>query len=577
MRLLHAVCLLLVAQGIAGQQAGAQQADSAPKDSNVSAEVRALREALSQTEKKVASQQQEIEFLKQNLQGLQPATAPSVSNEPQSERAIAANEHTTTPWDSQPPTSRSDANVAKQPKGYESHNHRTQQESSQSSFKIDDAVLTVGGFVDFENVFRTTNTQNNIATAFAAIPFSNTTQGRLTEFRSTAQYSRLNLKVTDKFGANDLLGYIEGDFSGNDAAGVYQTVNGHTNRLRLYFMDWRRGKWEFLGGQTWSWLTPNRRGLGPMPTDLAITYNEDQNIGVGLPYTRAAEFRVAYHPNDHWAMGVGIENPNQFIGGFVALPAAFSTMLSPQFDNGSQIGAPNLFPDIISKIAYDTALGARHFHFEITGLLTGVRAGITPVGGKSFSSNSVVGGGGQIALNYELRHNLLFLANGFWSDGGARYLVAAGPQVVIRPNAAGTNVAPSMVHSGAGMVGLEWIVTPKTALAVYYGADYFERNFFPDTTNTAHPNTVIGYGGPGSPNTNNRAIQEVTLDWIQTFWKHPKYGAVQYYTQYSYLTRAPWFVAPGTPKNAHLSMVYAGIRYVLPSTSGTLQRVPYPN
>ena len=25
------------------------------------------------------------------------------------------------------------------------------------------------------------------------------------------------------------------------------------------------------------------------------TYNEDQNIGVGVPYTRAAEFRVAYH------------------------------------------------------------------------------------------------------------------------------------------------------------------------------------------------------------------------------------------------------------------------------------------
>ena len=28
-------------------------------------------------------------------------------------------------------------------------------------------------------------------------------------------------------------------------------------------------------------------------------------------------------------------------------------------------------------------------------------------------------------------------------------------------------------------------------------------------------------------------------------------------------TRAPWYVAPGDPKNAHLSTVYAGIRYVL--------------
>ena len=102
-------------------------------------------------------------------------------------------------------------------------------------------------------------------------------------------------------------------------------------------------------------------------------------------------------------------------------------------------------------------------------------------------------------------------------------------------------------------------------------------DFFPDTTNTAHPGTTIGYGGPGSPNTNNRAIQQVTFDWVQTLWRDRRYGALQTYAQYSYLTRAPWFVAPDNPKNAHLSMVYAGFRYVLPSTAGTLLRVPYPN
>jgi hypothetical protein len=61
------------------------------------------------------------------------------------------------------------------------------------------------------------------------------------------------------------------------------------------------------------------------------------------------------------------------------------------------------------------------------------------------------------------------------------------------------------------------------------------------------------------------------------FRKSERHGALQYYTQYSYLTRAPWFVAPDDPRNAHLSMVYVGVRYVLPSTSGTLLRVSYPN
>jgi hypothetical protein len=479
-----------------------------------------------------------------------------------------------TPPPSAPQPSYSAANVARQPAA--SRPQGKEQESLPGSFRIGDAILTPGGFVDFENIFRTTNTQDNIATSFATIPYSNTAQGRVTELRTTAQFSRLNLKITDSFSGNHVTGYIEGDFSGNDAPNVYQSVNSHTNRLRLYYGEFLRGKWEVLGGQTWSWLTPNRTGIGPRPSDLAITYNEDQNLGVGVPYTRAAELRVAYHANEHWAMGVGIEDANQFIGGYVALPADF-TAIGSQFDNGANAGAANHFPDILSKTTYDSDISGRHLHAELTGLFTGAHAAVMPLGASTYKTHGVVGGGGQIAANYELRPKLLLLANAFWSDGGAHYLVGTGPQLVVRPNPAGTDVSLSMVHAGAGSAGIEWIASEKEAFAVYYGADYYGRNFFPDTTNTAHPGTIIGYGGPGSPNTNNRAIQQVTFDWLQTFWKNPKYGALQYYTQYSYLTRAPWYVAPGAPKNAHLSMVYAGLRYVLPSTSGTLLRVPYPN
>jgi hypothetical protein len=123
------------------------------------------------------------------------------------------------------------------------------EKESPLSFKIGTAVFTPGGFVDIENIFRTTNTQNNIATNFASIPFGGTAQGHLTEFRTTAQFSRFNITVRNKFGANDMTSYCEADFSGNDAANVYQTVNGHTLRVRLCFMDLRRGKWEVLGGQ----------------------------------------------------------------------------------------------------------------------------------------------------------------------------------------------------------------------------------------------------------------------------------------------------------------------------------------
>jgi hypothetical protein len=75
---------------------------------------------------------------------------------------------------------------------------------------------------------------------FLLVRQTNTPQGRVSELRTTAQNSRFSFKVTDKFAGNDVLGYLETDFSGNDAPSVYQTSNPHTSRLRLYFMDLKR-------------------------------------------------------------------------------------------------------------------------------------------------------------------------------------------------------------------------------------------------------------------------------------------------------------------------------------------------
>lgn len=66
------------------------------------------------------------------------------------------------------------------------------------------------------------------------------------------------------------------------------------------------------------------------------------------------------------------------------------------------------------------------------------------------------------------------------------------------------------------------------------------------------------------------------FDLLQTFWQNPRYGTLLFYSQTSYLTRSRWYVAAGNPKNAHLVMVYAGVRYVLPTMSGTLLKVLNP-
>jgi hypothetical protein len=136
-----------------------------------------------------------------------------------------------------------------------------------------------------------------------------------------------------------------------------------------------------------------------------------------------------------------------------------------------------------------------------------------------------------------------------------------------------------MVHSGNHLIGTEIQPAAKTLWGLYYGGAYFQRNFFPDLTvapNAGGFRPNIGFGFPsvvnaagvtqfaGSTNINNRAIQEFTFDWTQTFWRNPQYGAVQLVTQTSYLTRAPWFVAAGAPKNAHLVQAFVSMKYVLP-------------
>ena len=249
--------------------------------------------------------------------------------------------------------------------------------------KIGDAVLTPGGFVDFENIYPHNQHAKQHRHVFRLDTFQQHAQGNISEFRSTAQYSRLNLMVKDKYHGAEIIGYVEGDFSGNNAPGVYQSVNPHTNRLRLYFGDSRRGKWEFLGGQTWSWMTPNRTGIGPIPSDLAITYNEDQNIGVGLPYTRAAEFRVAYHANEHWAMGVGVENSNQYIGTYRRSASGLHCHW-PQFDNSSKSAPRMLSPTFSPRSPMTTTSPADISMRKRTGSFTGAHATVKPVGEDSF-------------------------------------------------------------------------------------------------------------------------------------------------------------------------------------------------
>jgi hypothetical protein len=190
-------------------------------------------------------------------------------------------------------------------------------------------------------------------------------------------------------------------------------------------------------------------------------------------------------------------------------------------------------------------------HIEVVGLVRSFKI-FNPISG---STSMITRGGGSVNLNLEIFKNFHLIANSFWSDGGGRYIFGLGPDLIIRGDG-----NPSLVHSGSGIGGFEWQATPRNMLYSYYGVGYFQRNV------TLDPATgkEAGFGFSGSSSGANRAVQEPTFGYIRTLWKHENYGGLQVLTQYSYLTRSPWFVAPGAPKNAHASMVYLDFRYLLP-------------
>lgn len=538
-----------------------QPADATQPATVTAAQVKALQDALAAQQKQIDQQQQQIETLRQQL--TESSSVPHVAD---------AALHTGL-GDSSARAVVSDAGGPQEaPK------------ESPLSFRIGGTDFTPGGFVDFTSVFRSTNSNAAIGTSFNSIPYSNTIGGHLTEMRLSPQNSRVSLKVHGVYGVNDVTGYLEADFLGNDAANVFVTSNGHTNRLRLYWVDVHRGKWEFLGGQSWSWLTPNRVGLSPMPADIFFTQNMDTNYQVGLTWTRAAQFRVAYHPTEHWALGLAVENPDQYVAsGEVVFPFAFNASLGGQFDATQSSGIPNLHPDLIAKVAYDTDFSGKHFHVEAAGLVTTVKSTAVDIGGTTFQSHTSTGGGVSGAVNLEFAKGYHFVANGFWSDGGGRYIFGLGPQAVVVPIQTGPGtftIDNSLVHTFSGIAGVEAQVTKNNLLSAYYGGAYFQRNAFPDVTNpvvlvipiACSPGGIpqtkpcIGFGGinESSASNMNRALQEGTVGWQYTFWQNKNYGKLGLITQASYLTRAPWFVAAGAPKNAHAFMAWVDLRYTLP-------------
>jgi hypothetical protein len=530
-----------------------------PSNSDIQQTLEELKQLILQQQQQLQKQQEEINALK-NKHPVQPPPGTAVPAPGASAQSSSS---------SQPPAAVSaavtgGAIVQEQPSGTPYHQF---EEASPLFLKLGSATFTPGGWIDFTSIYRTTDVGSGFTTALATIPFNNTAQGGLSENRLTAANSRLSLRVDEAFGKVKVYGYGEIDFNGSAPGNVYVSTNSDATRLRVFYLNLSAGKWDVLGGQSWSLLTPNRTGLSPFLSEIYNTVHLDTAYNAGIVYARQAQLRVVYHATPNLAFGLSAENPEQFSGAAVTFPAAFNTAETDLNSSSGSNTVPNLHPDVIAKVAYDHKFGERNWHIEAAGLLTSVAISSTPTTGKPSVEDRREGGGIAINTNFEAVKGLHLIVDSFWSDGGGRYIGGLGPQFVVAQHGPITSPAAStapliaeLVHSGAGLGGFEYQLTKNTLISAIYGGAYFDRVSSVDPSN-GH---LVGYGFVGSANTNNRFIQEGTFSTVTSLFKRPSYGAVQLITQFSYIERTPWYVAPSAPKNAHLFENYFDIRYVLP-------------
>ena len=421
------------------------------------------------------------------------------------------------------------------------------------ALQLGPAKIRLIGYPALTTVWRSTNNGGNVATNFNNIPFNNTVPGTTSEFRLSAQSTRLAIRVDADLKSSYTAGYFEMDFVGAPVGGNLVTQSGYPFRIRQAWFDFKRDKWEITGGQLWSLMTPNKEDILPWPGDVAVTQVIDLNFVPGLVFSRYPQFRLVYHRSQKAAFGFSLENPEQQVSNSVVFPSALSSTLGTQYNTGtSGLNVPNMTPDFVIKGSFDNRLpGDRAIHFDVGTVMRSFRSW----DGSSASGKDYAFGWGVGAnSNVEVKKGVRWVLDGFASDGAGRYIGGLAPDVIVRANG---DISP--IHSYSWVSGFEIAPNKATGLYFYSSGLYAQKN----ATLNSNGTCCVGFGYPGASNAADRLIEEATGGYSRVVWKYENLGSVQWGLQYAHAWVYPWAAGNG-PNSAHANIVFGQVRYNLP-------------
>ncbi|MCU1308461.1 MAG: hypothetical protein JWN45_3156, partial [Acidobacteriaceae bacterium] len=255
-------------------------------------------------------------------------------------------------------------------------------------------TLTPGGFIEAAGIYRTHNENGDVTSTFGGIPFSGSANSHLSEFRGTARQSRFTLLAEGKINSWKASGYYEADFLGAaPTANELESTSFNLRQRQLWGQVEMQNGISVLGGQSWSLITTDRKGLAPLHEFIPLTI--DSQYVVGYNWMRQWGARVTKKFSDRMWAAVAIENPETNLSvtnppagifGFNTSPNAQSP--DSQFTLSNVPGAngisTDVAPDLLGKIVFEPGWG----HYEIKALGRFFRDRIAG------SNNYTPGGGG---------------------------------------------------------------------------------------------------------------------------------------------------------------------------------------
>ena len=423
-----------------------------------------------------------------------------------------------------------------------------------SALAVGPARIRLGGYLGVTGIYRSTNSGGGPGTNFATTPYEDKVEGNVSEMRLSAQSSRLSLRVDADFPEPEtrfrrLSGYFEMDFGGATPGTVAVTSTSVGFRLRQAFAEVQYGRTFFLAaGQAFTLMTAQKDQLSIWPSDLELSQAVDTNYLAGMIWGRDPQVRLTWRPSTRFNWAVSLENPEQQLGrGLVVLPACCASDIDAQYNTGSaELSVPNLMTDIVTRVAFNPI---KALHVDVGGVVRVFRHTVSPYD-DDFKD---VGGGASINARYNLTAGTKLLMQTGFGSGLGRYIGGLVPDAAFRRDGSIRTIGTT-----SWVAGVEQKISPTVSLAGYYSGLDTDASFDLDTDGR-----YIGFGFPGSSNSNNRKIQEITGTASYQFVRSPDRGSGQFSLQASWLERDPSWQGNGLP-SAKAFLFFAQVRYNLP-------------